>query len=227
MTIGIYSLKFTGTDKVYIGQSDNIERRFKEHKNLFTKGEHSLKLQEAFKLFGMPEILVVCECSIEDLDTCENEGIEIFNAVNNGFNTLKRSGDTPISHGDTNGRSKYFNEQIEQVFFALLNTTKSYEQICIDTKTSLHVIRDIARMKTHSWLKEKYPDKYAFLQSISCKRNTAINKGVKYPPIKDPQGNTYIVEYLSAFAREHNLMKQHLGKVLNGERKTHKGWCLA
>lgn len=40
MTKGIYQLSIPGCDKVYIGRSSNIEKRYLQHLNLLKKGKH-------------------------------------------------------------------------------------------------------------------------------------------------------------------------------------------
>jgi len=87
MTCGIYILLFSNTDKVYIGQSVNIEKRFKEHIWALSVGRESPKMQEAFAKFGHPVCELLCISAVENLNSLEYMYIKEFNAVEQGFNT--------------------------------------------------------------------------------------------------------------------------------------------
>jgi predicted GIY-YIG superfamily endonuclease len=67
MTSGIYKLKFEGTSKVYIGQSVNIEKRFKEHIRSLKNRTSAKKLLSGFDTFGHPSIVILEECKDKDL----------------------------------------------------------------------------------------------------------------------------------------------------------------
>ena len=68
MSKGIYLLRFKGTDKVYIGQSLNIEYRYRDHLN---PANRSQKLSEAFILYGNPTLEILCEATDDELDDLE------------------------------------------------------------------------------------------------------------------------------------------------------------
>ena len=51
MTTGIYQLVFKGTDKVYIGQSIDIEHRYKGHISCLQLGKGVSKLQNAYNIY--------------------------------------------------------------------------------------------------------------------------------------------------------------------------------
>lgn len=87
MTIGIYRLIFPNTDKCYIGQSVNIERRYMQHLRSFELSSASAKLQNAYNMYGKPKLDILLDSiEVSELDTCENEAIEIFDSFHNGFN---------------------------------------------------------------------------------------------------------------------------------------------
>ena len=72
--VGIYKIENKFNGKVYIGQSIDINRRFKEHKNsLKNNKHHNTHLQYAFNKYGEDnftfEIIDVCE--IDELDALE------------------------------------------------------------------------------------------------------------------------------------------------------------
>lgn len=229
MTIGIYLLRFTGTDKVYVGQSLRIEERFTKHKNRLKNGLANHKLLEAYNQFGLPSLEIILECNEnDDLDILENEAIQIFNSVENGFNiNTKASGGGSGLQGELHGNSKYNPNTIKTVFKKLLLNIP-FKIISESTGVEISTIRDISKGKSHKWLAKIYPEEYELLNSLKYTRtyNSAEHKGIIYPEIKDYAGNIYFVKNVSSFAKEHGLNKSHLCGVLNGKRKTHKGWHL-
>lgn len=231
MTCGIYKLSFNGTNKVYIGQSINIESRFKAHIRCLNTGSHTYKLQNAYKLYGMPQLEILVECSKEELDFCENESIQIWDCIENGFNSCLEAGDTPTLRGELHGRSKFSNIEITEVFNLLIdNPLLTQQEISLLTGVSKDTINDISCGKTHLWLKQAYPDRYPQLEILKLNRNSlrkeqAITK--VYPDIKSPGGDLYSVRNISKFAREHGLNRSNLCSMLNGKAKSIKGWVIA
>lgn len=230
MTTGIYLLKFNGTDKVYVGQSLRIEERLTKHKNKLINGTANYKMQEAYSKYGLPYLEVLLECGMdEDLDVLENEAIEIFDSVNNGFNINSRAGGGGTGlQGNVHPNSKYSKLQIVQVFKQLLLDIP-YKDIAENTKVDISTVRDISKGKSHRWLATEYTDDYQVLLNMIHTRvyNTAEYKGITYPRILSPDNIAYNITNISDFAREHKLNKSHLCGVLNKLRKTHKGWKLA
>ena len=73
---GIYKITNKLNNKVYIGQSINIPKRFGEHKrNAFNKNTHTYyyPLYKAIRLYGIDNFTfeVLEQCSIEDLTSKE------------------------------------------------------------------------------------------------------------------------------------------------------------
>lgn len=226
MTTGIYVLKFNNTNKVYIGQSLDIEDRFIKHKSAFTRGVAAPKLQQAFNTYGMPNLEVLIECTISELNSTEKEAIEIFNAVNNGFNTLSESGN-PIMFGEKSGTARYTNEQYILVLRLLVQKTPRLSKREIEeiTGISIYTIRHIASLESHCWLAEVCPGEYVEL--VRIKQELPYYYGKQYPLVKSPEGIAYEVTHVTNFAKEHGLLQPKLTEVLKGTRNHHKGWTLA
>lgn len=190
MTCGIYLLKFKGTDKVYVGQSLHIEKRFLEHLSSFRRGTSSTKLTSAYKEFGVPELLILLETSEEELFISEEEAIEIYNSVEKGFNTMCRSGGRLTTLvGEEAGGSLYSNHQITEVFFHLIDETNLYSHKEIEniTGVSISTIAQVSSSNTHLWLKDKYPEEYKILErllptrkELKQSRKTSASTTAKY-----------------------------------------------
>lgn len=231
MTVGVYKLNFEDTDKVYIGQSINIEQRIKSHSTNLRRGITPSKLQEAYNIYGPPTMELLIECTVEELDDIEAEAIDIYNSVLNGFNTMSKYGHRSELQGDRCGNSKYSNDSIIEVFNLLVNSPElTHREIIEITGVSYAVVNSISRMQTHAWLEEEFPEEYKVLRSNfltrRTSRRTAKSRGISYPSIISPEGIEYTIESIRGFAREHNLNSNALGRVLRGQAKSHAGWIL-
>ena len=120
MTIGIYRLVFPNTNKVYIGQSTDIEKRFRAHISTFTTNTATYKLQEAYRLYGKPSLEILIECSLAELNNAETEAVQIFNSYKGGFNSSP-GGDLTQRHGDNSPNAKYTNNTYYGILCALIS----------------------------------------------------------------------------------------------------------
>lgn len=222
MTCGIYLLKFENTNKVYIGQSLNIEDRFIKHKSAFSRQAAAPKLQNGYNNFGMPTLMIILECSYKELNDAEKEAIEIFDSVNNGFNTLSEAGN-PVLFGEKVGTSKYSNEQYISVLRLLVqeNPTLNKRDIENITGVSIYTIRHIAALESHGWLKEVEPLLYDKLKHIKSIR---YYRGTQYPKLISPTGEIHEVVHISNFSKEHGLLQPKVTELLKGRKNMHKGW---
>lgn len=227
MTTGIYKLEFP-SKLPYIGQSVNIENRYREHCRDMRNGNHYGKVQlEYNKYKELPSIEILAECNIEELNTYENECIEIWDSVNNGLNTLSKAEYTPngtVSCGEVHPHAGYSNKQYEQVFFSLLENKLTHKEIAQIFNVSLALVATISKGAGHLWLKDKYPNEYAIMVNINRSIGPRITN--KRPLLQSPDGNIYDLnnKNVTLFAKEHKLHKGHMYDVLNGKRKSHAGW---
>ena len=90
MKSGIYKIENMINKKHYIGQSEDLENRIKEHKYLMSKlKENNKKLNNDIAKYGIDnfEIHIVEFCKVEELDEKEKKYIELYNSIENGYNT--------------------------------------------------------------------------------------------------------------------------------------------
>lgn len=67
---GIYMLKWVDT-YFYVGKSINIRDRILQHIESFDKGTAAVKLQNAYDLYGAPDVFVLAECHSDNIDVIE------------------------------------------------------------------------------------------------------------------------------------------------------------
>lgn len=77
MITGIYKLTFT-SGMIYIGKSNDIKSRLKQHADKFKKGTAALRMQREYDKYGMPEGEVFYECHEDHCDILESMFIHSF-----------------------------------------------------------------------------------------------------------------------------------------------------
>lgn len=93
--IGIYKITNNITNKVYIGQSINIEKRWYEHKykaECIEDRSYNSVLHNSMRKYGVEHFIleVLEECTIEELDTKEQFWIQQLNTISPyGYNILQ------------------------------------------------------------------------------------------------------------------------------------------
>jgi group I intron endonuclease len=80
MTCGIYAISFCGRNRIYIGQSKHIQRRWEEHTTDLENDRHAnVKMKSLWRKFGNTmRFHVLKECSIERLDKEEQLLIDVL-----------------------------------------------------------------------------------------------------------------------------------------------------
>lgn len=120
--IGIYKITNKINGKSYIGQSNNIERRFQEHQ---TKGSTSrIPLDIAIKKYGKENFSyeIIEECDISKLNEREAYWIQQYDSIINGYNCSV--GGDQQSSGENNGRAKLTETDIIKIRTAYANHEK-------------------------------------------------------------------------------------------------------
>ena len=79
--------KITINNKVYIGQTNNLNKRKNDHLSALNKNNHhNLYLQRAYNKYGQFKFEVVEECSEKLLDEREIHYIKEYDSMDNGYN---------------------------------------------------------------------------------------------------------------------------------------------
>lgn len=112
MTTGIYKITNKDNGKVYIGQSQNCERRISEHKQ-----ERTIPIDMWINMIGKDHFIYeIIECPLEELDKKEQEYIEKYNSREEGYN--KQVGGFNNSIGEGNGRAKLSEQDVKEIRLA-------------------------------------------------------------------------------------------------------------
>ena len=86
--IGIYKIT-SPSNKVYIGQSNNIEKRFKQYSSL-SQTKLQKRLHHSFKKYGIinHKFEIIEECSVDLLNKRERYWQDFYNVLEDGLNCL-------------------------------------------------------------------------------------------------------------------------------------------
>ncbi len=216
-TVGIYALVFKD-NSTYIGQSLDISKRRTTHlRSLKNNTHHNKLVQGKFNKFGIPEFIIIEECSESLLNQKEIEYCKLINPQN--LLNIAEPGVSIVGMpGDSNGRSKYSNEEIIKVLMALSNTDISKKELAKISPVSYTMIRQIASGTAHAWLKEVYPVEYDKMLS-------KIKQKVPFT-VKSPTGQLFTGVSQRGFAAEHGLCSTMFNQLIHKKRKELLGWVL-
>ena len=225
MNSGIYKLVFEGTDKVYIGQSCDLDRRAKEYNIYFTTGTpHSIKLKQAKELFGAPRFEVILYSPIGTLNDLEYKFIQEYDSYNNGFNSIEEPNGTASVSSFDNVHCNYTKEQYIKVLELALDLTNSYNYISQTTGVSYSTVRNIISGIRNHWLAEEVPELYAKVMSIkNCRTNPILN-GTATNIVIHSSGVVEEVSSIKEFRDKYNLIQSEVSLLLRGKIFYHKGW---
>ena len=233
MTIGIYALYWEEQDLVYVGQSQNIEVRFNEHLYLMKRNKHTnYKVQNAYASHGEPNLVILEVCSILDTNRLEIFWTNELDALNpsTGLCIIEAGA---VGWGTNSNSSKYSRIQILKTFSLLYKSQHTIKDICTRTKVPKSTIQDIFSQRTHLWLKDSYPERYAEMILRGRLLSNISKKLGVLPRIVSPEGNIYEIQSITEFCKSIEIDNLCLtskvrgfARIIDGTRKQYKGWKL-
>lgn len=133
--IGIYKITNNINGKFYIGKSNNIERRWKEHCSPTRYKYSNIPLEWAIHKYGKENfsLEILQECSIDKLDSLETYWINKTNAIEDGYNCNK--GGEKGTRGEQNPNAKLSKDDV--IFIR-----KCYNDKLLTQKEAYEVVKD-------------------------------------------------------------------------------------
>jgi predicted GIY-YIG superfamily endonuclease len=230
MSTGIYVLYYESYDNMYyVGKSINIENRFEDHCKKLRLNSHKNKL--LLKIYRevntLPTMYIIEHTTADDavMNTREVYWISQFDSLNNGMN--ETMGGEGVGFGESHPNAKLTNDKYVAILEQLANGCTSISDISTILEVPKGIVSSISNGSTHGWLAVEYPQLYLKMKNrakLTSGCNDLSSRGLVYPDIVSPNGVRYQVTNIRAFAREHGLHNQDLGKVLRGDRYMTKGW---
>lgn len=224
---GIYSITNKINNKIYIGQSVNIEQRWKTHRNAaYNKNNpaYNNSLYRAIRKYGLENFSfkVIEECRIDFLDEKECYWIKKYQSNNPvyGYN---------LTAGGQNGTpSKLTKEQVEEIRGLLIYTILSEEKIAKRYNVSQRLISSINLGEC--WLHEgmDYPLRKIPV-STCCDCGTKISphatRCVKCAHKLQQKQKRPLREKLKEQIR--NFSFAEIGRYYNVSDNTIRKWCVS
>lgn len=142
MTVGIYMFTNKINGMSYIGQSTNIERRYKEH---MTKNSEKTLFHEDLKKYGKDNFYfkILETCCKNELDNKETYYIKVYNTIfPRGYNK------TFGGKGRLNSSVKISQENLIEIYDMLINSEISQNDIAKKFSVGVDTISEINNGKT-------------------------------------------------------------------------------
>jgi group I intron endonuclease len=141
----IYKITNLQNEKVYIGQSVDPEKRWKQHKT----GVGSRAVSEAIKKYGLDSFSfeVLCWTDTSQADAEEEKLIKEFDSYRNGYNLTIGGGGVRVLEAST----------YEKIFLLLKNTSKKHEEIAEEVGVGFTTISFVNNGKRYRQEGEIYP----------------------------------------------------------------------
>ena len=216
---GIYKLIFT-SGKYYIGQAQNIAVRYRTHVSELVSGKHfNFKVQQEYVVCGIPDIEVLCECPIPELDIKEPTYIDI-----NNENCLNILSALPNQYrGENSPRAIYTKDKLLPVLEYLANNPKVNrkdvaQRFGVDVSTVHDISGGRGRLLEFS---ESHPELVTAIIANKAPNTRGLNTVTLTNGIEIV---SLVTGQYSEFCRKHNIQTSNLSKVIKGARKHTQGW---
>lgn len=221
--ITIYEITYA--DKHYIGQTGNYSRRKREHlRRLMCGTHHNKTLQKLYNSNTADiEFTELLYCTSEDADMYE---IAIIKCTSNCINA---TGGGLNPRGMNHPRVRYTEEVLVEVLKAMSDDGLTYADISTRLKVPHSLISNIRTGVSHVWMADRYPELYK--AATQPRKKKQVKQYVHGTLIYN--GVEYCVTGAIPFVRQHpELFKgvspasagRGIARVLDGSRKTYKGW---
>lgn len=109
----IYKITNILDNKCYIGQTNNCDRRFSEHKCL--KYESSPKLRNAMLKHGVDNFRFEVIGGGENYNDLEKYYIKLYDSINHGYNITEGGEEPPVHHGENHFNAKLSLVEVDNI----------------------------------------------------------------------------------------------------------------
>ena len=235
--IGIYRIQNNINGKSYIGQSVNIERRWKEEKRMSDTNDH---LTKSFLKYGIDNFTfsVIEECEIEELDEKEQFYIAKYNTMNPDFGYNMNSGGSKFKKWNDEIKEKISKghigkhhteetkEKLRQFHLGLHPSEETYKRMCEANRKihekldgNFHHTEETKRKISEAKKGKKHDESFRKRRSEIMKGNViSITR-----PILCIELNKKF-ESIASARREFNINENAMYKHLRGEKETASGY---
>ena len=156
MKKAIYKYENKSNHKIYIGQTNNIERRQREH--LIGHSYQTSLIERAIQKYGIDNFNFEILEWTEDYDEREKYWIEYYNSYKPyGYNICKGGGYLPNQQGENHSQAKITEEIARQIQQDLMNYNIPLNQIVKKYHTTVSTVEAIKSGHTWNYFGLNYP----------------------------------------------------------------------
>lgn len=219
-TSGIYQILCVPTGKVYVGSAIDLRNRFNDHWSYLRGNKHhNAYLQHAWNKYGEDAFqFVIIEFVLASfILEREQYWLDRTRAFDHkkGFNISPTAGSPLGIKWSDEARARLSQRQIGRV--QSQETKEKRAAKLRGRKRPSEVVEKVRRANTG-----KLPSDAA-RANMSAAQFRRVDTTREYA-ITDPNGNEFIIRNLSAFCREHGMIREAMQNVVKGKRSHHRGW---
>lgn len=161
--IGIYKITNQVNGKIYIGQSIDISRRWRQHRNASCY-DSDIPLYKAIKKYGIDNFTfeVIEECDMSLLNERELYWINFYDSYKQGYNATLEG--TIYGH-----EMKLSDDDIDNIIFDLKESSLTQKELAIKYSVGEDTISEINQGKTRIKVGISYPIRNRSINSICPK----------------------------------------------------------
>ena len=126
--IWIYKIINLKDERVYIGKTNDINRRALNYVNEYLKGDISRKLSKAFQELGLSNFLMSpleIATNEKSAEIKEKYYIDLFDSIEKGFNVINNSAPTYTNRRRPSVHQTLYSKMIKSKLIAAINTDKT------------------------------------------------------------------------------------------------------
>lgn len=150
----VYKITNKLNGKIYIGQSLNTQRRWKEHQASWV--QNSI-INKAVRKYGPENFEIEILYKGENYNEKEKYFIEHFDSINKGYNLLPGGEEPPILKGDKNPATTHEEEWVDALVERIAETKDSFREIAIDFNCAVSTVERINRGELRARENLTYP----------------------------------------------------------------------
>ena len=202
----IYKITNAINGKMYIGQTNNITRRFTEHKNKDYGSDQNKILYKAFDKYGLENFVFEVIEETENYNEREQYWIRELNTLTpHGYNMTLGGDNPPVFHGEDHHNCSHLTEIIKVIKYLLQNSTISTKEIAKITNYNVSSINRINNGEIWFDKAEVYPLR---------KENTLQNKQERGLMIINDLLNTTLTQ--KEIAKKYGVSRTAVTAINNG-----------
>ena len=160
MKKAIYKITNLINGKIYVGQSNDPVRRWKEHKwDAFNPNcKENSAIHDAFLKYGIENFEFTIIGWYENYNEMERQYIKTLNTLYpNGYNLTEGGDEPPHFYGEEHHNSKYSQELVDNIIDDLLSKKYTQKEIENKYKVNQQLVTSINRGATHRRKGIDYP----------------------------------------------------------------------